>query len=94
MSDSAVLTSRSNRSYYNPLTFAIVEVQPDALALVDVQVGEPHGEGQQDQQQKQFELLPNFLYREAQHPRRGIVRWPGGGIEVRGNASTKKKNAL
>lgn len=50
-------------------TFAVVEVQSDGLALVDVQVGEPHGESEQHQQQQQLELLPDFLYREAQHPR-------------------------
>lgn len=50
-------------------TFAVVEVQSDGLALVDVQVGEPHGESEQHQQQQQLKLLPDFLHREAQHPR-------------------------
>lgn len=52
-----------------PRTFAVVEVQSDRLALVYVQVGEPHGESKQHQQQQKLELLPDFLNREAQHPR-------------------------
>lgn len=50
-------------------TFSVVEVQLDGLALVDVQVGEPHGRGEQHQQQQELELLPDLLHGEAQHPR-------------------------
>lgn len=49
-------------------TFSIVEVQFDGLALVDVQVGEPNGRGEQHQQQQELELLPDLLHGEAQHP--------------------------
>lgn len=52
-----------------PRTFAVVEVQSDGFALVDVQVGEPHGKCEQHQKEQQLKLLPNFLHREAQHPR-------------------------
>lgn len=77
-------TQSINKENYGThvLTFAIVEVQPDALARVDVQVGEPHDEGEQHQQQQQLELLPNLLHRETQHPGKGIVggeRGEGGG---------------
>lgn len=57
-------------------TFAVVEVEFDSFALVDVQVGEPHGKGEQHKQQKEFELLPDFLHGEAQHPRSNIIRLP------------------
>lgn len=49
-------------------TFSVVELQFDGLALVDVQVGEPHGGGEQYQQQQELELLPDLLHGEAQHP--------------------------
>lgn len=55
-------------------TFAVVEVQFDGLALVDVQVGEPHGGGEEDQQQQELELLPDLLHGEAQHPGFNILR--------------------
>ncbi|KAJ7998104.1 hypothetical protein DPEC_G00219100 [Dallia pectoralis] len=45
-----------------------VQVEFDSSALVDVQVGEPHREREHNQQQQEFELLPDFLHREAQHP--------------------------
>lgn len=50
----------------------------DGLALVYVQVGEPHGGGEQDQQQQQLELLPDLLHGEAQHPGSLILREPPG----------------
>lgn len=46
----------------------------DGLALVDVQVGEPHGGGEQHQQQQELELLPDLLHGEAQHPGSNILR--------------------
>lgn len=46
----------------------------DGLALVDVQVGEPHSGGEQNQQQQELELLPDLLHREAQHPGSLILR--------------------
>lgn len=55
-------------------TFSVVEVEFDGLALVDVQVGEPHGGGEQYQQQQELELLPDFLHGEAQHPGSNILR--------------------
>lgn len=56
----------------------------DGLALVYVQVGEPHGGGEQDQQQQELELLPDLLHGEAQHPGSLILRWMTrmGGKEV------------
>lgn len=59
-------------------TFPVVEVEFDGLALVDVQVGEPHGGGEQYQQQQELELLPDLLHGEAQHPGSNILRWPPG----------------
>lgn len=59
-------------------TFAIVEVEFDGLPLVDVQVGEPHGGGEQHQQQQELELLPDLLHGEAQHPGSHILRQPPG----------------
>lgn len=44
-------------------------MQLDGLALVDVQIGEPNGRGEQHQQQQELELLPDLLHGEAQHPR-------------------------
>lgn len=55
-------------------TFSVVEVEFDGLALVDVQVREPHGGGEQHQQQQEFELLPDLLHGEAQHPDSHILR--------------------
>lgn len=57
-----------------PLTFPVVEVEFDGLALVDVQVGEPDGGGEQDQQQQELELLSDLLHGEAQHPGSLILR--------------------
>lgn len=59
-------------------------MQFDGLALVYVQVGEPHGGGEQDQQQQELELLPDLLHGEAQHPGSLILRWMirMGGKEV------------
>lgn len=59
-------------------------MQFDGLALVYVQVGEPHGGGEQDQQQQELELLPDLLHGEAQHPGSLILRWMVrmGGKEV------------
>lgn len=62
----------------SPLTFSVVEVEFDGLALVYVQVGEPHGGGEQDQQQQELELLPDLLHGEAQHPGSLILRQPPG----------------
>lgn len=59
-------------------TFAVVEVEFDRLPLVDVQVGEPHGRGEQHQQQQELELLPDLLHGEAQHPGSHILRQPPG----------------
>lgn len=66
------------------LTPAVGEVQAQRLALahqVDMQVGEPHGEGEQHQQQQQLELLPDLLHREPQHPPGSM---PGGSLCPRG----------
>lgn len=73
---SSVRTTDSNTSIMimTP-TFPVVEVEFDGLALVDVQVGEPHGGGEQNQQQQELELLPDLLHREAQHPDSNILRY-------------------
>lgn len=55
-------------------TFSVVEVEFDGLALVDVQVGEPHCGGEQHQQEQELELLPDLLHGEAQHPGSHILR--------------------
>lgn len=59
-------------------TFPVVEVEFDGLSLVYMQVGEPHGGGEQHQQQQELELLPDLLHGEAQHPASNILRWPPG----------------
>lgn len=46
----------------------------NGFPLVDVEVCKPNGEGQQDQEQQELELLPYFLHREAQHPRSILIR--------------------
>lgn len=73
------------------LTFAVVEVEFDGLALVDVQVGEPHGGGEQHQQQQELELLPDLLHGEAQHPGSHILRQPPGLRLSKGKKKHKTK---